>query len=1000
MRAVRQKIASIGWGIPGILPTFLLAVLAGIGAVPGLAQDFNPTFREYTEKEGLPSSHVFCTFQDSEHYIWVATQSGVARYDGSLFQNFTLNEGLTDNSVFSIYEDRKGRIWFLTYSGVPCFFHSGRMHNPGNTPFLGRLSFESYLASFLEDDRGNIFLGGKDGKLYRVGPDNEVTLILDSKAHSIYHQYRNALGQHCLLLDHLTLGIPRGEGFTSCQFLPRTKPKGSPRAGAAAGQDLLVATGNELYQVGSGGEVTPIPEDVHQIHEGIVLAVCTMGPEEIWVATSQGAYRLRLKAGRVVHSARYFAGLPIHAVMRDHEGGLWFSTPQGVLYCPILEIATNRTPFSGPRRKVSTLGTRMVGNVTQVFAGYENGTVTQVQTVDRTEEPLFQMLGTVSSSHRITQISPDPVDGSLVVNGHGGIARFSQGRLHSCIAFAVHQIASSPDQPDCLCHYGGYDLTDLSRCGGSGTVISPREIADAQRNSRCHAAAYGPWGKLWVAEINRLFIVAAKKIHRIDFREIVGNAFRISVMRPSHDAMWIGTVGAGLFRFDGHRLTHYSLAHGVPSRIISSLYIDPESRVWVGTDQGLAVGDAHAPGAAPHFKNIPESSSIPGQNINAIAASGDELFIATDMGLTILPQNINLHPIRPEIRLREVRLDETTLPLPASQIEVPPQKNNLQISYRGIVYRGQQQLEYSYRLRENDSAWQKTQNTSVEFPALPPGKYTFEVRSRDPNGGAFSEAATLGITVIAPYWKRTGFILGVIWLIAILFGAILYATLRSHRRRLELINRSLTAEQKLLQAQMNPHFIFNSLNSIQQLFLENKKEVANDYLADFSSMVRLILEHVRTTRISLAQELRFVRLYLRMEKLRLSDRFDIDIRVQPGMATGKLAVPPMLIQPFLENAIWHGIAPLKDRRGRVTLDLRQNEKQLICEIRDNGIGREQSTASKISRGKQHKSLAMQISRDRLQALDSRTQLEVRDGTTADGRRQGTVVILKIPTQKL
>jgi LytS/YehU family sensor histidine kinase len=235
-------------------------------------------------------------------------------------------------------------------------------------------------------------------------------------------------------------------------------------------------------------------------------------------------------------------------------------------------------------------------------------------------------------------------------------------------------------------------------------------------------------------------------------------------------------------------------------------------------------------------------------------------------------------------------------------------------------------------------------------------------------------------------------------LIAAIVAGIMWAILAAIKRRNELINRAMMAEQKALITQMNPHFIFNCLNSIQNFFLTNDLENANDYLADFGSLIRLILDNGRRPKISLDREVLLLSLYMRLEALRLSHKFTYEIHTS-DLDCERTSIPPMILQPFVENAIWHGIAQ-KEGNGQLKIHFRRDQDCLLVSIEDNGIGRKSAAERRSASASSHQSLATAITMERIEILRKHfpgsVSLEIIDLHNEDGSSAGTSVQLQLP----
>lgn len=264
---------------------------------------------------------------------------------------------------------------------------------------------------------------------------------------------------------------------------------------------------------------------------------------------------------------------------------------------------------------------------------------------------------------------------------------------------------------------------------------------------------------------------------------------------------------------------------------------------------------------------------------------------------------------------------------------------------------------------------------------------------------------------VKPAWWNT-------WLFriaaAIFFAGVFYSLIRwrlneKFNRQLELaekekklagLEQQKTAlEMQALRAQMNPHFIFNSLNSINNFILANDRLQASAYLNKFSRLVRLILQNSQASFISLESELEALKLYLELEALRFSYHFEYKITVATELDIEGLKVPPLIIQPYVENAIWHGLMQKEDK-GRLDIEVSQEDDYLFFKIADDGIGRRAAADRASKSATRHKSMGVKITADRITMLQSLngtvSPVTIIDLLHPDGSGAGTEVLIKIP----
>jgi hypothetical protein len=303
-------------------------------------------------------------------------------------------------------------------------------------------------------------------------------------------------------------------------------------------------------------------------------------------------------------------------------------------------------------------------------------------------------------------------------------------------------------------------------------------------------------------------------------------------------------------------------------------------------------------------------------------------------------------------------------------------------------------IEYAYRLNKHDPWHQPTRNSVVNFPHLAPDDYDLWLRARFPGGAWSPPMRATSFTVNKPYWQTFWFIGAVVLLVSTTIFAIFRYRIYMLKKKAALEKKVQDLEMRALRVQMNPHFMFNALNSVRYFILKEDRHKASDYLTHFSKLLRKILYASRQNLITLEDELKSLELYLEFEKARFDDKFDYDIQVQQEVNTTSVQLQPLIVQPFVENAIWHGLMK-KEGKGKLQISVSMNGSHLLISVEDNGIGR---IAAEQQKAKAHKSFGMEITRQRLQLFKNRTNKDV--GYTVEdlyenGQPAGTRVNIKL-----
>ena len=436
------------------------------------------------------------------------------------------------------------------------------------------------------------------------------------------------------------------------------------------------------------------------------------------------------------------------------------------------------------------------------------------------------------------------------------------------------------------------------------------------------------------------------------------------VFRDSHDEIWVYTNGGGINRFDPNTNTfeHFSKLDGLSDDIVYGMSEDQYGYFWITTNNGLSRFDP----SEERFIDFDVQDGLLSNefNLNGIFTREDgEVFVGSVNGIS------SFFPMGQTAPSETTTLQFTRFVIHDGRdgIEVPVNKpinlqydeNSFSVSFAVMDFTNPYKNRFEYRLDNYDESYTSIVDGrhQVEYRKLPPGTYTLTVKGYNSFGTSTQDSLT--ITII-PAWFQTLFfkVFSVSFILA-LTSLIIYIRYKgiSHRHQMEkkllTIQNELIQSQKFaLRSQMNPHFIFNSLNSIQNFVLKNEVDAANYYLSNFSILMRRVLEYSQFNLINLDEEIQLIDLYIKMEKLRFSNKFDVLVDVDPEIDVHSVKIPPMLLQPYLENAILHGLQLIK-HKGLLHVRFIDQVNNMAIEIRDNGIGR---TRAKEIRAKQmHKS---------------------------------------------
>jgi two-component sensor histidine kinase len=383
--------------------------------------------------------------------------------------------------------------------------------------------------------------------------------------------------------------------------------------------------------------------------------------------------------------------------------------------------------------------------------------------------------------------------------------------------------------------------------------------------------------------------------------------------------------------------------------------------------------------------------------IHSILFSNDTLYIASDDGLTLIPWASigDIQAILPIPYMKSIVVNDKEHSVAEKLIQVRG-KNRVQFAFGSISYSGSPMV-FSYMLEGLDNEWKTGSQSNVVYQNLARGNYQLKLRVRKPTT-TWSEAIHYDVVVQATLLQQPWFyVMSFIFLAGL---AIIMALWQKNKRlkRRETEHQLVMLEQKSLQSMMNPHFIFNTLGSIQKYLLQNKADAAGLFLSQFARLIRQNISAIKSGMTGLDEEIDRLKNYLELEQLRMQNKFDYRVTVDSDVNEDEIMIPSMILQPIVENAIWHGVSAIEGQ-GLISISFHlHSHNALKVIVSDNGPGLTKAHKIETSDDK-HLHLGMELTRKRLAILGKRQHVkttveitEINPGSTHPGAR----VVLIIP----
>ena len=931
------------------------------------------SFIQYSLKEGLVQSQVRTLYQDSRGYIWAGTLGGVSRFDGRSFINYDRDQGLINNQSNCIIELQDGTIAIGSVGGFSLLNAIGVKSIKFNEEYA-----EAVTNSIIQDTNGALWIGTDQGLFkYQNG-----RIFYGETALAKEHIKSFFFNQDGALMAVTKEAIYEKKGVDYVLFFQPTKEETSlfDARQDRGGTYWLATKGEGILAFKKGKEAQPV------LHESLVGATITSieldQNNEVWAGSRFGFFHL---TNGTVEEYTESQGLPtpeIRDLLFDREGNCWLAT-----YGSGLLRFTGRTFTTYTNRQ--GLSSNAVMSITKQqdgaiwFSTFDRGV-----SVMREDTITWALQKEIASNNRIwTSITTK--DGALWLGSSDGLYRYQSGNvkvfteadsLLNRMVLSLHESGSGRlyiGTADGLCYYENgaiHSMADFegfipSRIRGiaedqSGILwLATRDGVQnwngsrfsfpAQHNQMPEQSAYcvdvDKQNRVWVGTQGGLTLIEGGAVKWSSSISEAPGANTLNFIKYLNGQLWIGTLN-GLYRLnlsaemssDKLSWRHFSLADGFRSleTNLNAVFADDQGNLWIGTPEGVV-------------------------KMNISLANAPRLRMAPRIVLSSIQLNLK----QPNWESLGQSVDPVTgLPI---QLDLGYKNNHFTFYFDGISTTYPEEVKYQYMLEGFDEDWQAL--TSVNFATysnLPYDSFTFRVRAQSADG-SWSDTIAYSFTIRPPFWLRWWFVLLEILAIAGIATLVIGSRLRVLRARrdqeqLEMKSRMLILEQQSLNSSMNRHFIFNALNSIQYYINRQDRIAANRYLSDFAKLIRKNLDSSQENLTSLREEIERLELYLKLEHMRFKDKFDYEVNVDPQLNLDQVKVPAMLLQPFLENSIWHGLLP-KEAPGSVKVQVTLVDGQIEFVITDNGVGIEQSLKSK-SGTDSHISKGMQITGNRIALL--------------------------------
>ena len=707
----------------------------------------NPPYKKFTVDDGLPSNLIYQITQDSKGYIWVATDKGAARFDGTRFENFSIENGLPDNEVLMVIEDKRGRIWFKSFTGTMSYYADGMVHNSSNTHWLKQLEFKHYAIAFTPLYNGDILTSTNKKNIY-VLKDTTLQIykpvfcnnIVEKRDSSVLIIQANNFIENGKNIDAsaLNITIPYHRHFIT-YYNP-------------INDALLIVTDSGMYcyqqhKISYLGNQKPIRNK----NAGCVIVADREG--YFWNTDITNLYRFKIDANAMLIDVRkYFDGISINNIYQDKDKNFWFATKgEGLLMVPSLTINLF-DKSSGLQDNNITAALQMKDG--RIICGTTNGFVHTIDANYRIEKTVNLNAG------EVRKIISDENNGAYILSQKKLFLQQATAIKNLC-AFAAATKSLAIGSNGAIIA-GGFNGFTKYKNGKSQFITFSSNRGNAFRvYSICEKAT----NELWIGTEKGLYVWKNNKL--ISFHHEIKSftGWIDDISKTMSGAMLVTTRYNGLAIIKDDKIKFINTANGLQSNVCTSLYYDSTSqKIYLGLNNGLSVITTNKENVV-EIKNYNPSNGLLCGSIFSVSASNGEILLSTDKGLLIFNESdLNVPVESPKVYITQLEINNINVDW-KSNYTLAYNENNIRVTYDGLSFRNAKSLQYRYQLIPTDKGWNTTFSNAVVYSNLMPGIYTFEVQVRKGNGTWVNDHAIFSFTINKPYWATWWFRLLVIALI-------------------------------------------------------------------------------------------------------------------------------------------------------------------------------------------------------------------------------------------
>ncbi len=938
----------------------------------------SPSCHYINDETGLPSNEVYSIVQDKRGFIWIGCDAGLFRFNGVKFVGYK-SSAQKSLAVTGLTVSKSGRVYCHNFSNQIFYVENDSLHELESWQNRGAAGFARIMA----DADGQLWAGAKGSlwcynekaqqwKRIELSPRNEWSpgfLVASKNGEGIWsYDFDSVIYVSGDVVKTFAVAFQHGDS-------------------TALGAYHILSEDSSVWLFSyENGDVYKLSDGVFRKSISSVLAEVLLNRKVTFVKSDAQFLYVGTYTGLVIydkwnHNAEViFRQESVSNLLRDVEGNTWITTlKNGLLFIPEMRFRVwNSSNSNLPENKVTDVTSVNGVTLFSMLSGHF-GTLTS--------SPGTLRIYSFDAKSDVRTIFFDSLNKAILFNAKDKLFQLSEGRFSRVLSYVppVKKIAKAGGSYLVCSSFGTYYYTKLQ------DNVKPIRLNRNWSRDVC-----------FQSKTNQLFIATNDGLHcgtlidtsyKLDSVFMPDAQFRALALDDEQNVFALNFRGE-VFKLNSNQWKCFT---ALPTDVMPADMLLGKEKMFVATNKGLWIYQ---------FQNstwsvLNKTSGIASNDLTSLAIVNERLFMATSRGLQSIPLDYAFDKPLPTVHLNRIVVGSRIFDV--EDFIVVRHKQSVSFAPEAVSYSSMAGHQFAYRVANLDTAWMfaNADVDAITVSGIPAGNFSIELYAVDYQGRFSSNSIVIKGRVIPPFWQQWWFYLLVGF--SGLFSAYIFFMRREQNfrerqreriERIELVNALERSQQAALKAQMNPHFIFNVLNSIKSYIYGNDKQSAADYLSKFAELVRKILSMSNMPTVSLSDEVESLKLYIELEAMLLEPPFEYEIVIDESVDVNFISIPSLIIQPFVENAFKHG---LRHKSGlkmlKIFINYFQDERQLLVKIEDNGVGRKNAAILNESAVKQHQSFATEANTKRVELLNKSNAETVGVKYIDKENGSGTIVLI-------